>query len=177
MHHRYESNSNHSSISSAGHHGAFLGTAREKRERLLRKAQLNQQRPGGVPQSPPPPSSSANESYPFEFRYFRHHPNGRTHSVDEISSSSVATNASASLTQEQHMPRTGSQISLNHHRSSPCPSDMSFSYSNPKYFVRSTVLRPATTKSPLHYENILVRSNLLVNSVYLICSLEIFVIE
>jgi hypothetical protein len=45
------------------------------------------------------------------------------------------------------------------HRASPCPSDISFSYSNPKYFVRTAVFRPAstvTTKAPLHYENVIV---------------------
>ena len=157
MHHRYETNSNHSSISSAGFHGAFLGTAREKREKLLRKAQLNQQRYSGPSSSPPPPSSaqSMNEAYPFEYRYYRNQPNGRTQSVDEISSSSTATNASG--LHESLMPRTASQASLNRHRASPCPSDLSFSYSNPKYFVRSHVLRPATTKAPLHYENVLVK--------------------
>jgi len=165
MHHRYGSNSNSSSISSSGH-GVFLGTAREKREKLLRKAYLNQQRNGlsggwqpHHPPSPPPPSSlTVNELYPSEFRYFRHHQNSRTHSVDSISSSTT-TIATNNPINEYQMPRTSSQTSLNINRSSPCPSDMSFSYSNPKYFVRRAVFRPASalkTKAPLHYENVIV---------------------
>jgi len=163
MHHRYGSNSNSSSISSSGH-GVFLGTAREKREKLLRKAYLNQQRNGlsggWQPHTPPPPVASltANESYPSEFRYFRHHQNSRTHSVDSISSS-LTTTAKNIPINEYQMPRTSSQTSLNINRSSPCPSDMSFSYSNPKYFVRTAFFRPASalkTKAPLHYENVIV---------------------
>ena len=162
MHHRYETNSNHSSISSAGH-GAFLGTAREKREKLLRKAYLNQQRNGAgggwQPHSPPPPPF--NESYSSEFRQFRYQQNSRTHSVDSISSSNGPTSATvASVPNIDHsMARTSSQTSLNQHRASPCPSDMSFSYSNPKYFVRTAVLRPSATlpmRTPLHYENVIV---------------------
>ena len=162
MQHRYESNSNSSSISSAGHHGAFLGTAREKRDRLLRRAYLNQQRNGTnnswQTHSPPPPS--LNDSFPAEYRYFRHHPSSRTHSVDGILSSPTnSTAASGTPLPTQNMGRTISQNSLNIHRSSPCPSDISFSFSNPKYFVRSAFLRPATLaprKSPMHYENVLV---------------------
>jgi hypothetical protein len=163
MYHRYGSNSNSSSISSSGH-GVFLGTAREKREKLLRKAYLNQQRNGllvgwqpHTPPTPPPPSSvTINESFPPEFRYFRHHQNPRTHSVDSISSATTMTTIPIN---EQQMPRTSSQTSLNIHRSSPCPSDISFSYSNPKYFVRTAVFRPASSlksKAPLHYENVIV---------------------
>jgi hypothetical protein len=159
MHHRYGNNSNSSSISSSGH-GVFLGTAREKREKLLRKAYLNQQRngaPGGwQPHTPPPPS--INESFAPEYRYYRHHPNSRTHSVDSISSTTSTTTATIPIV-DHPMPRTASQTSLNLHRSSPCPSDISFSYSNPKYFVRTAVFRPASalaTKAPLHYEKVLV---------------------
>jgi hypothetical protein len=160
MHQRYGSNSNSSSISSSGH-GVFLGTAREKRDKLLRKAYLNQQRNGIAggwqPHTPPSPGTS-NESFPSEFRYFRHQQNPRTHSVDSISSSTTTTTATIPINEYQ-MPRTSSQTSLNLHRSSPCPSDMSFSYSNPKYFVRTAVFRPASalkTKSPLHYEQVIV---------------------
>jgi hypothetical protein len=159
MHQRYGNGSNSSSVSSSGH-GAFLGTAREKRDKLLRRAYLNQQRngaPGGwQPHTPPP--QSLNDSFPPEFRYFRHHQNSRTHSVDSISSSATTTTTPLPVI-EHHIPRTSSQTSLNIHRASPCPSDMSFSYSNPKYFVRTAVFRPAstlTTKAPLHYENIIV---------------------
>lgn len=164
MHHRYGTNSNSSSISSASGHGVFLGTAREKREKLLRKAYLNQQRnglsggwqPHSPPSPPPPSSSSANESSSPEFRYFRHHQNSRTHSVDSISSTTTTTTIPIN---DYQMPRTASQTSLNIHRSSPCPSDISFSYSNPKYFVRTAVFRPASalkSKAPLHYENVIV---------------------
>jgi hypothetical protein len=161
MHHRYGSNSNSSSISSSGH-GVFLGTAREKRDKLLRKAYLNQQRNGASggwqPHSPPPPSITINESFPSEFRYFRHHQNPRTHSVDSISSTATITTPTIPRNEHQ-IPRTASQTSLNMHRSSPCPSDISFSYSNPKYFVRTAFFRPASalkTKAPLHYENVIV---------------------
>lgn len=170
MHHRYGSNSNSSSISSASGHGVFLGTAREKREKLLRKAYLNQQRNGlsggwqpHTPPSPPPPlpSSSSitdNESSPPEFRHYRQHQSPRTHSVDSISSSTTTTTLNIPINDSQ-MARTSSQTSLNIHRSSPCPSDVSFSYSNPKYFVRTAVFRPASSlqpKAPLHYENVIV---------------------
>jgi hypothetical protein len=162
MHHRYGNNSNSSTISSAGH-GVFLGTAREKRDKLLRKAYLSQQRNGlsggwqpQNPPSPPPPSSTNTEPFSPEFRYFRQHQNPRTHSVDTISS----TTTSATIPLNEHsIPRTSSQTSLNIHRASPCPSDISFSYSNPKYFVRTAVFRPASalkTRPPLHYENVLV---------------------
>lgn len=161
MQHRYESNSNSSSISSASHHGAFLGTAREKRDKLLRRAYLNQQRNGtnGSWQTHSPPPPSLNDSFPPEYRYFRHHPNARTQSVDGILSSSSNNGGAATPVSEQNMPRTISQTTFNIHRASPCPSDVSFSFSNPKYFVRSAVLRPATLaarKSPMHYENVLV---------------------
>jgi hypothetical protein len=164
MHHRYGNNSNSSTISSAGH-GVFLGTAREKRDKLLRKAYLSQQRNGlsggwqpQCPPSPPPPlpPSTINEPFSPEFRYFRQHQNSRTHSADTISS--TTTNTTLPLT-EHPIPRTSSQTSLNIHRASPCPSDISFSYSNPKYFVRTAVFRPASalnTRTPLHYENVLV---------------------
>ncbi len=161
MHHRYETNSNSSSISSSSH-GVFLGTAREKRDRLLRKAYFNQQRNGVVggwqPHTPSSPLTT-NETFSPAFRYYRHHPNPRTHSVDSISSSTTATTTATIPIPEQSMPRTSSQTSLNIHRASPCPSDISFSYSNPKYFVRTAVLRPASAlknKAPLHYENVLV---------------------
>lgn len=156
MHHRYGSSSNNSTISSAGQ-GAFLGTAREKRDRLLRKAYLNQQRNGSAggwqPHTPPP--DAINGSFSPQLGYFRHHPSPRTHSVDTISSA-TSTNIP---TNEYPIPRTSSQTSLNMHRSSPCPSDVSFSYSNPKYFVRTAVFRPVSamkTRAPLHYENVLV---------------------
>ncbi|CAF0931134.1 unnamed protein product [Adineta ricciae] len=158
MHHRYGSSSNNSSISSSSH-GMFLGTAREKREKLLRKAYFNQHRNGSYvgwqPHSPPP--QPVPEALSPDFRYFRHHSNPRTHSVDSVSSSTTTTTATLPIF-EQHMPRTASQTSLNMNRASPCPSDMSFSYSNPKYFVRTAVFRPTfalASKAPLHYENIL----------------------
>ncbi len=159
MHHRYGSSSHNSSISSSAH-GMFLGTAREKRDKLLRKAYLNQQRNGvaGGWQPHTPPPQSITESFPSEFRYSRHHQSPRTHSVDSISSSATALTPTIPIA-EHHMPRTSSQTSLNMHRASPCPSDISFSYSNPKYFVRTAVFRPAsavTTKAPLHYENVIV---------------------
>ena len=166
MHHRYGSNSNSSSISSAGH-GVFLGTAREKRDKLLRKAYLNQQRNGLAggwqPQTPPSPDAM-NETFTPEFRYFRQHQNPRTHSVDTISSTTTTTSTTIPIN-EYSIPRTSSQTSLSIHRASPCPSDVSFSYSNPKYFVRTAVFRPVSalkTLAPLHYENVLV-SDLILN--------------
>ncbi|CAF2101263.1 unnamed protein product [Rotaria magnacalcarata] len=162
MHQRYGNNFSNSTMSSSNN-GVFLGTAREKREKLLRKAYLNQQRNeasgGWKPHTPPP--QTINESFPPEFRYFRHPHNSRTHSVDSISSSITNTNATNPINDHQ-MPRTASQTSLNMHRASPCPSDVSFSYSNPKYFVRTSVFRPSSalaTKVPLHYENV-IRSSL-----------------
>lgn len=159
MHHRYGSASNNSTISSAGH-GAFLGTAREKRDKLLRKAYLNQQRNGSTggwqPHTPPP--VAINESLSPQLGYYRHHPSSRTHSVDTISS--TTTNTSTTIPTNEHpIPRTSSQTSLNIHRASPCPSDISFSYANPKYFVRTAVFRPVSapqSRGPLHYENVLV---------------------
>ncbi|CAF0735522.1 unnamed protein product [Adineta steineri] len=158
MHHRYGSNLSNSSISSSTH-GMFLGTAREKREKLLRKAYLNQQRNGILAGWQPhtPSSQSIIDTYPSEFAYYRHHQNSRTHSVDSISSSTSATTAPIP-TSEHHIPRTSSQASLNLHRASPCPSEMSFSYSNPKYFVRTALFSPQSTltnRGPLHYENVL----------------------
>jgi len=161
MHHRYGSNSTNSTVSSSSR-GVFLGTARDKREKLLRKAYFNQQRHGistvgWQSHSPPPPSTPTNESTPPEFRFYRQNP--RTHSVDSISSSIATSTTNTPSMSEYPMPRTASQTSLSIHRASPCPSDMSFSYSNPKYFVRTAVLRPASalkTKTPLHYENIIV---------------------
>lgn len=159
MHHRFGNYNNNSMISSSGS-GVFLGTAREKREKLLRKAYLNQQRNGAAggwqPHSPPPASLS--DSFSPEFRYFRHYQSPRTHSVDSISSSTSAATTAVPII-EQQIPRTSSQTSLNILRASPCPSDISFSYSNPKYFVRTAVFRPASTltaKAPLHYENVIV---------------------
>ena len=162
MHHRYGTNSNNSTISSAGH-GAFLGTAREKRDKLLRKAYLSQKRNGlagawqsSNPPSPSPPSTTS-ESYTPEICYYRRHQNPRTHSADTISS--ITTNATTLPVNELQIPRASSQTSLNIHRASPCPSDISFSYSNPKYFVRTALLRPSSalnTRPPLHYENVLV---------------------
>lgn len=159
MHHRYDSASNHSTISSAGH-GAFLGTAREKRDRLLRKAYLKQQRNettgGWQPHTPPP--VAMNGSFSPQLGYYRHHPSPRTHSVDTISSTTTNTSTTMPIT-EYPIPRTSSQTSLNMHRASPCPSDVSFSYSNPKYFVRTAVFRPVSapqSRAPLHYENVLV---------------------
>jgi hypothetical protein len=179
QHHRYES-SGHSASMSIGHHGAFLGTAREKREKLLRKAYLNQQR-HGTWQSHSPTPQLVQQSSPIEYRMHRSYPATRTHSADGISSSSSANSPNktpAGSPFENFMPRTASQNSLNLHRASPCPSDVSFSFSNPKYFVRTAVLRPAseqTLKSPLHYENVIVsRANdEAFNRVYFHCRLTV----
>lgn len=161
MHHRYGNNSSNSTISTSSSTGIFLGTAREKREKLLRKACLSQQRneasSGWRPHSPLP--DTINESATPEFRYHRYYQNSRTHSVDSMSSSISNLNSTNPINDHQ-IPRTSSQTSLHmQQRSSPCPSDMSFSYSNPKYFVRTAVFRPSSalpTKAPLHYENVIV---------------------
>ena len=160
MYNRYENTSSDNSSMSSSLHGVFLGTAREKRDKLLKKAYLNQHLTGAPSGWQPHTASpqSAHESYPSEFRYVRHQPSSRTHSVDSISSSTTNT-AAVALTSEHQMSRTASQTSLNIHRASPCPSDMSFSYSNPKYFVHTALLRPASAlpaKRSLHYNNIVV---------------------
>ncbi|CAF1211330.1 unnamed protein product [Rotaria sordida] len=153
MHHHRGNSSNNSTISSSGH-GVFLGRAREKRDKLLKTGHLNQQRNeacgGGQSNNP---SQSADE-----FRcYYRHHQSSRRHSVDNTLSSTSSVARTIPII-EHPIPRTSSQTSLNIHRASPCPSDISFSYSNPKYFVRTAILRPSpalATKTPLNYENVI----------------------
>lgn len=158
--HRYESSGSHISPSQ---NGAFLGTAREKRDKLIRKANLSQSRNGttrSLMMSSPPPMSDLNESFFGSSRLNRsyHQQNSRAPSVDgTFSSPHHFRPASSSI--EANMTRTASQSSLNHLRASPCPSDISFSYSNPKYFVRTAVLRPAmnpTNQAEMHYESAIV---------------------
>ncbi|CAF3162553.1 unnamed protein product [Rotaria sp. Silwood2] len=164
MYHHSEKYSDNSSISSSND-GIFLGTAREKRAKLLKKLHFPQHR-NEEPEDRQFPSSSSqlsNELFTSEFgSFYRHHPISRTLSVDSISSSTNPT-AAAVLINEHQIPRTSSQTSLNLNRASPCPSNISFSYSNPKYFVRTDIFRPPsplTTKATIHYENV-IQSSLL----------------
>ena len=157
MYHRYENSSNNSPTPSSGS-GVFLGTAREKREKLLKKADLNRQRSGsfGVWKPHTPLLRSVNELSSPEIRHLRHHQDSRTHSVESISSSASTTTPTVP-TSERVVPRTASQSSL--HRTSPCSSDISLSYLNPKYFVRTATFRSvphSTARAPLHYENVIV---------------------
>ncbi|CAF3824627.1 unnamed protein product [Rotaria sp. Silwood1] len=163
MHHRHENNDNNSQTASSGH-GFFLGTAREKREKLLKKVYFNRKRSEGSGDWPSPDSFElTNESDTPDVRsFYRHHQSSRKHSVDSISSSTNSTAAAIQINGHQ-ITRTTSQTSLNLHRASPCPSEISFSYSNPKYFVRTAIFRPSSalaTKVPLDYENV-IQSSLL----------------
>ncbi|CAF0836579.1 unnamed protein product [Didymodactylos carnosus] len=148
--HRQDSQHLSTGVTACAHN--FLHIAREKREKLLRKVFFHDDssQNGQILRTTggwQPTDSGSHRTSPRS-DYTR-----RTPSVDSLSSGRLTPCSMSTVTSSTntlHPDNVRSEASTVNHRASPCPSEMSeisFSYSNPKYFVRTAIFQPVSASS------------------------------